>query len=691
MGIIILTGEPIIKRKTFCPNPVARFGVPDYADSLSNPKVVGTIPWREYWETQIMYCKVGYFTGKMWIPGRYYYYLNFYPISTVGRGAHYPEYIDMDYEFFMLVEQAKTEGYGIICVKARRKGLSFKASCILDHGMRFNQSDYRAGICGSLDAYAKSFYKKYKMGESVVPPEFRMGKLKNSQEETVLGYNVKEETGYIEMGSRNSLLVRTMFADTNVFKGEQLDDCVFEEAGENEKLESCYGATRACFMDGEDMVGTPYLYGTGDKMKKSGDFKKMWYDSDQHGLLKFWVSRRKLYPPAYAGNMDRNNKLKEDIPYLKEKYPYEYQRVGMQDEQRAEELFQKQLRKLLAGADRKAFIEFIQNNPGTIEEAFQTFVDNNYNTDMLMSLTLKMMRSEFTYKAYVLDWALDADGIRLQPSKVIMRLAITDPTKNNYDQPWKWVGISNDGMPNPKYRKLHVAGLDGYNQDTSEASKSLGAMCVYRVQPKNDEMIGNKPVCIYYDRPPRKEQFFDQCLKISYLYDLTGDVLCDAMSDSVIEYFKDNGGRKFLALRPKAFESKDSVQQHTWGMKFVGDARDRMEGLVQSDIEDNSILWDFPLMLQDCLGYNADDGNDNDKDLHDAFGLALVQKIVRKITPRSNEDRDMRSKGRKANVAYYDDDGDIQYRVAKDVNPNTKSGLTDEINNMIGGIPIDNF
>jgi len=39
-------GRPIVKSRQFCPNPVAKYGIPVYADSVVNPKVIGTNAWQ---------------------------------------------------------------------------------------------------------------------------------------------------------------------------------------------------------------------------------------------------------------------------------------------------------------------------------------------------------------------------------------------------------------------------------------------------------------------------------------------------------------------------------------------------------------------------------------------------------------------------------------------------------------------
>ena len=137
--------RPLIKEKGFCPNPVAKYGIPPYADSLSNPSVRNTSAYQDYWEEQIYYCINGYHTGGVFIPGRYYFYLNFIFISSVGRGNHFADYVDADLEFFNLIEYIKEKKKGFIGLKARRRGFSEKIKGgIFAHGVRFNHSKYRA-------------------------------------------------------------------------------------------------------------------------------------------------------------------------------------------------------------------------------------------------------------------------------------------------------------------------------------------------------------------------------------------------------------------------------------------------------------------------------------------------------------------------------------------------------------------
>ena len=96
---------PIIKHGGFNPNPISG-KIPSFADPLKNPDVIGSRLYEEFWEEQVDRCVNGYITGGTLIPGRYYYFLNFQPLSGV-TGDMYPYYCDFHLELSYTVEWVK--------------------------------------------------------------------------------------------------------------------------------------------------------------------------------------------------------------------------------------------------------------------------------------------------------------------------------------------------------------------------------------------------------------------------------------------------------------------------------------------------------------------------------------------------------------------------------------------------------
>src|SRR5687767_12176240 len=82
----------------------------------------GSYAHREYWEEMNRRCMEGFSVGDLWIPGTYYFYLNFNKILskdelTNRKKLNFPRFTDVDLEYFSKVDQARKEKKGLIVLK----------------------------------------------------------------------------------------------------------------------------------------------------------------------------------------------------------------------------------------------------------------------------------------------------------------------------------------------------------------------------------------------------------------------------------------------------------------------------------------------------------------------------------------------------------------------------------------------
>jgi len=635
--IIQIEGKNQVKKKGFCPNPVAQYGIPEYADSDSFPDVKGTNDWRDWWEEQIQYCIGGYQTGGTWISGRYYYYLNFAYMNTVGRGFHHPDFVDTDMDFFLLTEYCKKNNKGLISIKARRRGLSFKANKgIIEYGSKFLGEKYMGGICAGLKSYADDFFDKLTDTEAVTAPELQLNVLINNTMERTYGYPMKNNQNVtMDSGSLNQILVRTAFQSGNVFKGTQLDDCIFEESGEFKNLLDTYEATKWCFMDGDKMIGTPYVYGTGGNMNTSSkDFAEMWTNADAYDLERFWVPGSKIHKPCFAGGTNTQGDVEEQIPNIIEKYGHleKEQYLGMEDVEESTRQILLKRQQLAKSGNKKQLTLHLQNNPLNVKEAFISSADNNYDSAILQTRIMELMGMDQLHLDVVVEPEIK-DGKLVSPIKPVIRLAITNIEAPNRDPEWKICKLFR--WPEKGVNFLDGTGADSYDQDQSKTSSSLGGILVYRQKNiiLSDQMYG--PVFTYYKRPPRKEQFFMIAMLTAIAYGGPNSLLVDAGSPTIIDWIISNMCEYILAYRPRSLEAPNSTQQHQYGLKFTVMNRPILEADVQSEILDNGHNWFDPELLSDCSSYNTGD-NENDSDLHDALLLAKAYHKDSGFMPQSD-------------------------------------------------------
>jgi hypothetical protein len=663
---------PIRKGKGFNPNPIASEGIPFFADSENNPSAVGTSPYNDFWDEQYDRCLNGFETGGIFIPGRYYYYLNFTTLNGL-YGVQFPWITDLDLEYFLTIEWIKDKKMaGLISIKARRKGLSEKFQAIANHGVRFIEG-YKAGIAAGIQKYTDGLREKFVSGFDSVVPEMRLNYTLSNDRVFQAGYEEKTETGSYKLsGYRGQLKFATMHDSAEKLEGEYFNDVALEESGQFEKMRATHDSIKPALEFGSKMEGSLYIYGTGGNiLSTSKDFQFLWEHAETYNLVKLWVPGRRMYFPFYVNDkkgVPINPKTKKEdfetdpqtgvkidpIKNLRKYKPHE--RIGMEDVETASDFIKKRKVALANLPDKSALVKYNKSYPETEEEAWSSGGNNNFDANVLNNQLVHLMTIEPMIKEYILDWVyVEKEGHTEKkiPLEVKARLA-----KNN-DPEYKKIQVIQEPMYG--YRDLDVGGIDSYNQDETKTSKSLGAMVVLR---RYESLVGYQgthggemPVCLYYKRPGRKELFYEISLKIAVWYNLKKNVMISAEYDSIIGFWKNNYGTRYLSSRPRSFESKKSQQEHKFGAKMTIHSKPLALGVAQTWILDNYQNIYFPALIRDFIAYD-EEVVESDWDAADAVMLALMRIIDMKRNPRSIDD-DMTSKYGESPVYEMDKDGDI--------------------------------
>lgn len=616
---------PYVKGKGFDPAPLVTNGIPDYADGAKNPKVIGTPEYETFWTEQLYRCINGYNTGGIFIPGRFYYYMNFNNMNTV-HGIITPDFCDMHLELCYIIEWCKANGKNLIIGKKRRAGISeFTQKAVIDYGYRFSES-YQAGIAAGQKKYAEDFMTKWEDSEALLQNEFRVNSILNNPDEVVSGYELMENGKTTLKNNACKIFVRTMHNNPNMFKGLFLNDVVAEESGEFENLCEFISATNDCLMDGDTQVGTFMIYGTGGNINKgSKDFKKVWENPNDYNAVKYLITGDRFKKPFYGG-ATRFGKDVSVTPNLLKKYK-PYQIIGMEDTEAAMENIMAERERLKKG-ELKKYMEHLQNNPINEAEIFRKMFSNNFDIQKINAQQDEITVNKNKYSKWKLEWVTNEKGERANPLRV---KAI--PAKDTDDE-GDCILILDEYHPDKKYKNLYVGGLDPYDQDKG-VSKSLGAMCVM-TRPNTFGIPFNMPVAVICTRPKRKEIFFDMCLKLSVYYDLVGNTLGDkAGSSGIIKWYENHNCMRYLAPRPKKFESMNSEQSHEFWVSLNSYSRPLMVGAMQTSIHDYcQNIW-FPELINQLGNFDeVEIGSDND--LADAYGIALMQSISVVAAPRDN-------------------------------------------------------
>lgn len=672
-----LNYHPIRKPLHFDPQPVAG-KIPFYADIQRNPACENTQACIDFWDEQFDYCINGYTTAGIFIPGRYYFFLNFRIIRGT-LGEMYPWFIDSQYEYMLLVEWVKRNKWlGIVAPKARRKGLSELGVNILEHGIRFIDS-YKGGISAGLSTYVDMFKTKMDIASQNIRSELKLATLTDNSKELEYGYRIRNLMGNIEDdGCRAKILMETMYDDAKKLEGEYFNDVIFEESGEYPLLESAIESIKPNLMMGSEIGGTMYVYGTGGNILSSSKGFKHIYDNSES--LKFAryevIGQRGLYPQIGLSKETKEKYFKKKGEKLKQDMPSyegwkEHEIVGCEDLVAAEQWIISEDERYQSLDDRKKLREHRQNFPRSVDDIFTSAGKNNFDSDILyyaLNVTMQeavLQEEKIFYDKMVLEFAKEKDQFGV--FKIKFPLAVTCRPWTEKDPLWKLVYILNGQTPSP-IRNLDAGGTDAYEADETQTSGSKLGVCVLRdfkfapglcPFPKKNAIL---PICLYYDRPPRRDLSFEMSLKISVYWNLERNMMVSAEHESCMAFYKNNYGTKYLSLRPKTLDSSGSQQIHKYGVKMTPYSKPRTLALAQDYVSDWGEYFRSELLIRDYLAYDEENIG-TDWDLADACNNAIIRIHDRKakVPDPINEENEGIDENKEISY-YYDNKGELRFR-----------------------------
>ena len=547
-----------------------------------------SVAYQEYWEQELDRCINGFKPkGMKHISGKYYFYLNYYKIlgndGTKGsrKTLISPWYRQMDHEYFDLFQTCKEEGKGMIVIKARDKGFSYMNSGMIAHEYTFFPFN-DVGIAAGLQATADAFFDKTKKGLNGLHSNFKHSILKDTDGILRSGYKQKNKDGKWEVGGYQSTVICRTMDNPEVFKGERVSLMVFEEAGEFKHLKNAYMSSKACFMDGNLQFGVPVVGGTGgDISKASKDFMDMYYESDAYNLIPMFIPASR----AYYGYFDIN--------------------TGVEKVKQAESVLLEERETITNSGDRDAYNLHIQNYPLTVQEAFLNTKTARFSNSLLNAQRSRILASK-DYRSQVqqgfLDWDFDNEEnfiVRWRPHP---------------DGPYKILE-----HPAPEYKDLDIGGIDSYDQDQAGASDSLGSAIIYR-RFVNTEYASDYVIADYTDRPEKKEDFWDGCLKLAMYYN--AKMLVEYTKIGILDYFKRMNALKYLKEKPESAHNPGTKTRNRYGVHMNKQVKSLMEDLMDDYIRENAEdIW-FLDLIDELANYGT-----RNTDRAIAFGLCLIHNV----------------------------------------------------------------
>jgi len=627
-----------------------RFSLPDGFD--------WTKPENEYTEEELAFIDNDFdrrlngvwlmINGKpTWITGLHYYYLQWCKID-VG----YPDYRDRDRDFFLFWEACVVDpnSYGMLMVKHRREGATYKGSAILLESIT---RSFRAngGILSKTGDDAKEFFHKVvKMFRSL--PRFYQPIIAGTDNpKTVLefdkpGERITRKAKNVKKSEALESKIERKNTSENSFDSYKLLRFVSDEGGKWEEADVSknWKVVRPTLTQGRRIVGKAFFPSTVNEMTKKGgkNFKKMWDDSDQNDRTKNNQTRSGLYryfKPAYEGLegfIDEFGNSVIETP----KEPVmgidgEWITIGSKE-------YLDNEREALKN-DPASLAEFKRQYPYTPEEAFMVEVNQcSFNVEFLYSQI--EWNTMFAGKLITQGDFIWTDGfggnVKFIPTKAGKWLVLWIPHEDMQNK-----RIVRNGRVFPGNMDELCSGVDPYDHSTTtDGRMSKAASYMFRVfnPAMSDET--NMFVAEYINRPPTVFMFYEDMLKQAIFYG--SQLLVENQKVGLINWIIEKGFSGYLMNRPEITQTKYSRAQKTPGLPTSGDSvRDSLIGALENyvynavgyDTETGSIgnLY-FNRLAEDLLKFEADNWTKYDASVAAGLTLLASKKYVRKPNNDNN-------------------------------------------------------
>jgi hypothetical protein len=526
---------------------------------------------------EIRRCKEGH-NG---MPGKMYFFFNYCYIQKLGKKIR-PQFRVIDNEWFKFIEACqKSNEWGIICVKRRRVGASWKEAADALHDCLFN-TNFNIGLNSKSDRDSILLFQKVKFLYDNLPGFLRVPTTaSNTKNYLDFSYITKDQYGNKQKKGNFSTIMAVAPTD-NAYEGMMLSKWICDEAGKIKNLATMWQYTEDCLMQETRRVGIPIIFGTaGDIGAEGKDLEYMWQNAHQYKLKRFFFSGWMGLNCDEYGNDSREDCIRWVV--------YErFRRHSL----RAEELN-----------------TFIQKYPLTVAEAFTVtaaagvgnVVKIRAQMQDLFDNPPQKVNGFFKYDTHgSVIWVPDPRG------KAII-----------YEHPKSAV------------EGIYLGGADPADHDDAHDEASDLSMYILKRQTGTDPA---RIVFEYTDRPADVTEYYEQAV-MACIYFNNAKLLIERNRFLMIKHFSSLGYKYLLARTPSSVARIFGGKTNTLGVQMTPATKEYMKGLISEYIEDYYSFIPSRELLEEFLYFGA---RNTDKAM--AFGIALLHLQGANIAVRTKQE-----------------------------------------------------
>jgi hypothetical protein len=515
---------------------------------------------KAFWFEEFRRCREGHngLCGKM------YFFFNYCWIENIGGGKIKPEFRVVDSIWFDFIERAqKTKEWGIVCVKRRRVGASWKEAADVLHDVLFNKH-FHVGMNSKRDTDSVLLFRKVKFLYNNLPEEMRVRTTASSR--MFMDFSYKNPITGRKEGQQSDIIVTA--PTDSAFESMMLNKWVCDEAGKIPNLPQMWSFTEDCLMQETKRVGIPIIFGTsGDVGKEGAGLKEMWDNAEVYKLKRFFFAGWM----GLAVDEFGNDQIEEAIRWI---------------------IYKRREKEKL---NAKFYNDFVQKYPLTIEEAF---------TDNTISGLGDPVKIQAQISTLQLNPPIATRGFFKEEEHT--GNVIWTPDRNGACIIYK----------HPEKLKKYVAGSDP--ADIDDVFNESSDLSTY-ILSMHDGLSRPEIVFEYTDRPRELNLYYEQVVLAARYYNDSKVLIERNKGGRMISYFKDKGFNYLLMATPQEIKRLIPGKVISIGVHMDTYAKEFMRGAVTEYIDNHSDLIPSIPLLKELLAFGT---KNTDKAM--AFGIAIM-------------------------------------------------------------------
>lgn len=584
----------------------------------------GTKEYIEFWKDVKDKCLNGITNSDgISITGHHFFYLNFCRISgydkTTGKKTEmFPNFVDLDYDYFHMIDYCEKHQKCLVALKGRRQGWSYKAAAICAWEFSFFKGSN--SIIGTflssfgLETMRMTIENLNWLNEHT---EFRKQRNPDLKDNIIARYQFDAGGVKVWKGYKSSVRAISFKDNPTAAVGKSASKLILDEAGVFPNITDTYGYTEPLIKAGSNYSGVTIMFGSSSDMDSGSKyFHEIFTNPTKYNMLEFQDEENPNLKVGYFSTASRGREgycLNKNSKWFMQPMIDE---DGNSNEEAAIDDIMQLRENAKGGLDFKAHHGAITQFPLTWREGFLRDKSAVFaSIEMLEWLSKLETTPSIRDDKKKVELYFDLQGnIKAKINPDLNEITSYPLTKEENKK--GCIVVWEDPIDNPPHG-LYILGIDPYDQDKADSSESLGSCIVYK-RFLNNGSTYDIVVAEYTGRPEKADDFYEICRKLCIYYN--GRALYENQLKGLKGYFEMKNCLHYLCEQPQIIKDivKNSKVNRGYGIHM-----NRGNG-TSSGIKDQCELY-----LHQWL-YEERSGADDTKilNLHTIKSIGLLKELI---------------------------------------------------------------